>query len=195
LALIAFGVTQGEHRKALLVLAPRKPERFEAAAAFITESQRKYLKRSTLQVVAPSGKAAEGSETQIPEDVQVLLLDSIGELASLYRLADGVFVGGSLVESGGHNILEPAAFGKVPVFGESMENFAEIAEKFVTAEAALQVSSPEDAGVSWIELLRSPERNRKMGQTGRRLVEESRGATNRAVETIREVLARTGSSA
>jgi 3-deoxy-D-manno-octulosonic-acid transferase len=119
----------------------------------------------------------------------VLLLDTIGELASLYRLADGVFVGGSLVESGGHNILEPAAFGKVPVFGESMENFAEIAEKFVTAEAALQVGSPEDAGVSWIELLRNPERNQKMGETGRRLVEESRGATDRAVNAIREVLA------
>jgi 3-deoxy-D-manno-octulosonic-acid transferase len=189
LALIAFGVTQGEHRKALLVLAPRKPERFEAAAAFITESQRKYVKRSNLQVAMPSGQTGSGSETQIPDDVQVLLLDTIGELASLYRLADAVFVGGSLVESGGHNILEPAAFGKVPVFGESMENFAEIAEKFVTAEAALQVGSPEDAGVSWIELLRNPERNQKMGETGRRLVEESRGATDRAVNAIREVLA------
>ena len=81
----------------------------------------------------PSGQASGGSETQIADDVRVLLLDSIGELASLYRLADGVFVGGSLVESGGHNILEPAAFGKVPVFGESMENFAEIAERFVSA--------------------------------------------------------------
>src|SRR5580765_1307249 len=189
LALIAFGVTQGEHRKALLVLAPRKPELFEAAAAFITESQRKYVKRSNLQVATPSGQTGSGSETQIPDDVQVLLLDTIGELASLYRLADAVFVGGSLVESGGHNILEPAAFGKVPVFGESMENFAEIAEKFVTAEAALQVGSPEDAGVSWIELLRNPERNQKMGETGRRLVEESRGATDRAVNAIREVLA------
>jgi len=140
-------------------------------------------------VAMPSGQTGSGSETQIPDDVQVLLLDTIGELASLYRLADGVFVGGSLVESGGHNILEPAAFAKVPVFGESMENFAEIAEKFVTAEAALQVGSPEDAGVSWIELLRNPERNQKMGETGRRLVEESRGATDRAVNAIREVLA------
>jgi len=121
--------------------------------------------------------------------VTVLLLDSIGELASLYRLADGVFVGGSLVESGGHNILEPAAFGKVPVFGESMENFAEIAHRFVTAGAALQVASPEDAGVSWIELLRSPERDKKMGETARRLVDESRGATERAVGAIRTYIA------
>ena len=188
LALIAFGVAQGEHRKALLVLAPRKPERFEAAAAFITESQRKYLRRSSLNVPSPSGRTTGGSETQIADDVTVLLLDSIGELASLYRLADGVFVGGSLVESGGHNILEPAAFGKVPVFGESMQNFAEIAEKFVAAEAAIQVWSPEDAGVAWIELLREPERNKKMGESARRLVEESRGATQRALEAIRTQL-------
>jgi 3-deoxy-D-manno-octulosonic-acid transferase len=185
LALIAFGVAQGEYRKALMVLAPRKPERFEAAAAFITESQRKYLRRSSLNVPSPGGRSLGGSETKIADDVTVLLLDSIGELASLYRLADGVFVGGSLVESGGHNILEPAAFGKVPVFGESMENFAEIAERFVAAGAALQVASPEDAGVSWIELLRNPERDRKMGEAARRLVDESRGATERAVDAIR----------
>ncbi len=185
LALIAFGVAQGEYRKALMVLAPRKPERFEAAAAFITESQRKYVRRSSLSVPSPGGQAPGGSETQIPDDVTVLLLDSIGELASLYRLADGVFVGGSLVESGGHNILEPAAFGKVPVFGESMENFAEMAHRFMIAGAALQVASPEDAGVSWIELLRNPERDKKMGETARRLVDESRGATERAVDAIR----------
>jgi 3-deoxy-D-manno-octulosonic-acid transferase len=94
------------------------------------------------------------------------------------------------VASGGHNILEPAAFGKVPVFGESMENFAEIAERFLGAEAALQVGSPEDAGVSWIELLRNPERNKKMGETARRLVEESRGAMERAVAAIKSEMNR-----
>src|SRR5207245_11421669 len=82
----------------------------------------------------------------ISDDVTVLLLDSIGELASLYALADGAFVGGSLVSAGGHNILEPAAFGKIPVFGPSMENFAEIAARFVAAGAAVQVESPEDVG-------------------------------------------------
>jgi 3-deoxy-D-manno-octulosonic-acid transferase len=191
LALIAFGVLQGEHRKSLLVLAPRKPERFEAAAQFIEDSHQRWVRRSALRVASPNGQVGNGSgESSIASDVSVVLLDSIGELASLYRLADGVFVGGSLVQSGGHNILEPAAFGKVPVFGESMENFAEIAERFVGAEAALQVRSPEDAGVSWIELLRNPERNKKMGETARRLVEESRGATERAVTAIKAELDR-----
>jgi 3-deoxy-D-manno-octulosonic-acid transferase len=124
----------------------------------------------------------------IPDDVTVLLLDSIGELASLYGLADGAFVGGSLVSSGGHNILEPAAFGKIPVFGASMENFAEIAARFVAAGAAIQVESPEDVGVAWIELFGDPERMQKMSETARHLVADSRGATDRAVAEIAKSL-------
>jgi 3-deoxy-D-manno-octulosonic-acid transferase len=193
LALIAFGTLQGEHPHALLVLAPRKPERFEAAAEFIDESHRKYLRRSQLPVSAPSKAASQNGEPTIPDDVTVLLLDSIGELASLYRLADGALVGGSLVPSGGHNILEPAAFGKIPVFGPHMENFAEIAARFVAAGAAIQVESPEDAGVAWIELLRTPERMRKMGETARGLIEGSRGATDRALAEIANHLSNTSS--
>jgi 3-deoxy-D-manno-octulosonic-acid transferase len=186
LALIAFGVLQGDYPRALLVLAPRKPERFQAAADFIHESQRKFLRRSELPITGNGIEGAGGNfyGSSIPDDVTVLLLDSIGELASLYQSADGAFVGGSLVESGGHNILEPAAFGKIPVFGPSMENFAEMASRFVEAKAAVQVESPEDAGVAWIELLRDPERHRQMGETAKRLVDDSRGATSRALAEI-----------
>jgi 3-deoxy-D-manno-octulosonic-acid transferase len=199
LALIAFGVVQGEFPNALLVLAPRKPECFQQAADFIHESRRKFVRRSELGIAGSgaASAAAAGSATgsasavaTIPADVTVLLLDSIGELASLYQLADGAFVGGSLVESGGHNILEPAAFGKIPVFGPSMENFAEMASRFVSAKAAVQVESPEDAGVAWIELLRDPERARGMSDTAKRLVDESRGATARAMEEIAKYLGR-----
>jgi 3-deoxy-D-manno-octulosonic-acid transferase len=210
LALIAFGVLQGEFSKALLILAPRKPERFGAAAEFIQESQRKFVRRSELGVPGPGmaavkSVAAVGSGgdgglrpavidasdyggAAIPDNVNVLLVDSIGELSSLYRLADGVFVGGSLVPSGGHNILEPAAFGKVAVFGPSMENFAEIASRFVAAGAAVQVESPEDAGVAWIEQLRDPERTRRMGEAAKKLVDASRGATTRAMAEIAKQL-------
>jgi len=190
LALIAFGTLQGEYPKALLVLAPRKPERFEATAEFIDESHRKFIRRSRLPIVAPAQTraAAPSGDYVIPDDVTVLLLDTIGELASLYRLADGTFIGGSLVPSGGHNILEPASFGKVPVFGPSMENFAEIASRFVSAGAAVQVESPEDAGVAWIELLRDPQRMKQMGEGARRLVEGSRGATERAIAETAKLL-------
>jgi 3-deoxy-D-manno-octulosonic-acid transferase len=208
LALIAFGVVQGEFPNALLVLAPRKPECFQQAADFIHESRRKFLRRSELKVggngqglkpqtlgaanvaleSATHKTGAASDAPSITPDVTVLLLDSIGELASLYQLADGAFVGGSLVESGGHNILEPAAFGKIPVFGPSMENFAEMASRFVSAKAAVQVESPEDAGVAWIELLRDPARARGMSETAKRLVDESRGATARAMEEIGKYL-------
>lgn len=184
LALIAFGTLQGEYPKALLVLAPRKPECFASAAEFVDESHRKFIRRSQLPVPGPSQNGAPHGEFHIPDDVTVLLLDSIGELASLYRVADGAFVGGSLVPSGGHNILEPAAFGKIPVFGPSMENFAEIARRFTAAGAAVQVESPEDAGVAWIEFIRDPERAARMGETARNLVEGSRGATGRAIAEI-----------
>jgi 3-deoxy-D-manno-octulosonic-acid transferase len=137
---------------------------------------------------AQAPAVASSNNSTIPEDVTVLLLDSIGELASLYGLADGAFVGGSLVSSGGHNILEPAAFGKIPVFGPSMENFSEIASRFVSAGAAIQVESPEDVGVAWIELFRDPERMKKMSEAARRLVADSRGATNRAVAEIAQRL-------
>ncbi|HXC88273.1 MAG TPA: 3-deoxy-D-manno-octulosonic acid transferase [Candidatus Cybelea sp.] len=192
-ALIAFGTLQGEYPKALLVLAPRKPECFASAAEFIDESHRKFIRRSQLPIPGPSQNGAQTGEPSIPDDVTVILLDTIGELASLYRVADGAFVGGSLVPSGGHNILEPAAFGKIPVFGPSMENFAEIAERFTAAGAAVQVESPEDAGVAWIELMRNPERAARMGDTARNLVESSRGATDRAIAKIArhlEVVAR-----
>ena len=185
-ALIAFGTLEGEYPKSLLVLAPRKPECFDAAAEFIDESHRKFIRRSRLPIPGPASKQSDGnsSAATIPDDITVLLLDSIGELASLYGLADGAFVGGSLVSSGGHNILEPAAFGKIPVFGPSMENFAEIASRFVTAGAAIQVESPEDVGVAWIELFRDPERMKRMSETARQLVANSRGATDRAMVEI-----------
>jgi len=204
LALIAFGTLQGEYPKALLVLAPRKPERFDAAAQFIEDFHSKFVRRSTLQIPGPSqsslpigtspksaspnGPSPNGA-VRLDGDVKVILLDSIGELASLYGVADHALVGGSLVTSGGHNILEPAAFGKVPVFGPSMENFSEMAGRFVAAGAAIQVPSPEDAGVAWIELLREPQRMKRMGEMAQRLVEESRGATERAAGEINKLLA------
>jgi 3-deoxy-D-manno-octulosonic-acid transferase len=188
LALIAFGTLQGEYPKALLVLAPRKPECFDSAAVYIDESHRKFVRRSQIPVARPSQNGSVAGDFTIPDDVTVFLLDSIGELASLYRVADGAFVGGSLVDSGGHNILEPAAFGKVPVFGPSMENFAEIAARFIAAGAAVQVESPEDAGVAWIEFMRDPQRTARMSEAALGLVTNSRGATDRAVAEVASIL-------
>jgi 3-deoxy-D-manno-octulosonic-acid transferase len=178
----AFADVEREFPRALLILAPRKPEQFDNAAAIIAATGRKVLRRSGLSLNGTGGAA-------LAEPGNVLLLDSIGELAGLYRLADTVFVGGSLVPSGGHNILEPAAFGKVPVYGPSMENFREMAAKFVAAHAAIQVNSAEDLGAAWGTLLRDPERAVRMGNCARELVDRNRGATARVLRYVEVIIA------
>jgi 3-deoxy-D-manno-octulosonic-acid transferase len=184
LVLIAFGVLQGQMPSALLVLAPRKPDRFDAAARHIEESQRAFVRRSQIHL----GPDSDANEVAFPPSVSVFLLDSIGELAGLYRLADAVFVGGSLVHAGGHNILEPAGFAKPPLFGPSMENFQAVATLFLARGAARQVESPEDLGVAWIELVQNQEQAKRTGEIARALVEENRGATDRTFEQIAKIL-------
>jgi 3-deoxy-D-manno-octulosonic-acid transferase len=163
------------------VLAPRKPERFAEAARIVEESRRDLVRRTkiTLNGAGNTGLSRPGS---------VLLLDSVGELASVYRLADVVFVGGSLVPSGGHNILEPAAFSKVPVYGPFMENFREMATNFLNANAAVQVNTPEGLGAAWIDLLKDDMRAMRMGAAARDLVDQNRGATVRVLARIEQIL-------
>lgn len=186
LVLRAFAQVEREFPRALLVLAPRKPERFDGAATIIVDSGRKLLRRRDLSMNGNSSAA-------LAEPGSVVLLDSIGELAGLYRLADAVFVGGSLVPAGGHNILEPAALGKAPVFGASMENFREIAGKFLAAGAAIQVRSAGELGAAWTTMLREPGRAVRMGSSARDLVGQNRGATARVLERIEQALAAAGS--
>jgi len=178
----AFADVEREFPRALLILAPRKPEQFDNAASIIAESGRKFLRRRELTL------NGAGNDT-LSDSVNVILLDSVGELAGLYRLADSVFVGGSLIPGGGHNILEPAAFGKIPIYGPSMENFREMSEKFLAAGAAIQVKSPEDLGATWSRLLRDPERAMQMGASARELVQRNRGATERVLAEIVGVIA------
>ncbi len=177
----AFDKVGHEFPRALLILAPRKPEQFDKAAGIVADTRKKVLRRRDL-VLNGVGNAS------LAESVDVFLLDSLGELAGLYRLADAVFVGGSLVPGGGHNILEPAAFGKAPIFGPSMENFREMSGKFLAAGAAIQVKNPEDLGAAWGGLLREPERAARMGACARELVERNRGATRRVLEQIERVI-------
>ena len=118
----------------------------------------------------------------------MLLLDTVGELAGLYRLADAVFVGGSLVPRGGHNILEPAAFAQPPVFGPHMENFQEMATDFLDARAAVKVANERELGETWVELIREEEKRRRMGEAAKALVEANRGATAKTLERITAVL-------
>ena len=176
----AFALVRDRHPGALLVLAPRKPERFEAAAQLAEVRGWGLARRSRLALDAP-----------LDPDTGVLLLDSIGELAGLYAVADLVFVGGSLAPAGGHNILEPAALGKAPVFGPHMGNFRDIARKFLDSRAALKVESPAELARAWLAWLDDPAARQAAGSAARDLVERNRGAVDQVLDRV-EALAATG---
>ena len=175
--LAAFDVVQRQWRHALLVLAPRKPDRFNQAAEIVSAAGWDVARRSRLDLAAP-----------LSENADVLLLDSIGELASVYALADATFVGGSLVPAGGHNILEPAWFSRPPIFGQSMENFEEMADQFLSARAAIQVSSGAHLGRVWVQLIEDDAARERMGAAARALSERNRGSTARTLNRITPLL-------
>lgn len=175
----AYDIVQRKWRHALLILAPRKPDRFEAAASIAAEGGWNVVRRSGLDLAAG-----------LNENADVLVLDSIGELAGLYSLADAAFVGGSLVPAGGHNILEPAWFSKPPVFGRSMENFRDMAAQFLAAKGGIEVSSGPMLGKVWEQLVEDKTTREKMGAAARTLSERNRGATARSLNRIAAVLDR-----
>jgi 3-deoxy-D-manno-octulosonic-acid transferase len=169
----AYDMVQRQWRHTLLILAPRKPDRFEAAAKLSAEGGWKVLRRSRLDLSRP-----------LDEDVDVLLLDSIGELAALYSFADVTFVGGSLVASGGHNILEPAWFSRPPVFGTSMENFQDMADQFLDGRASVQVASAQSLGKVWIQLIENSALRDAMGKSALAIAERNRGTAKRSLDRI-----------
>lgn len=158
-----------------LILAPRRPERFNSVSALMESQNLNFIRRTQLESVHGG-------------DFDILLLDSVGELSVLYSLAKAAFVGGSLVNKGGHNILEPAAAGVPVIFGPHMTNFAKMAQDFLDHEAALQVKDAEGLAKAAIHLLGDPEHSRLMGERGRTLIAKSSGATARTVKKILELL-------
>jgi 3-deoxy-D-manno-octulosonic-acid transferase len=172
-----FGRAFGRVR---LLVAPRRPERFDAVARSLKSSRLRAARRSS-----PDGDC---------EAADVILLDTVGELAALYRFASVVFVGGSLVPKGGHNILEPALYGKPIVVGPHMENFREIASEFLRRGALLQLSGADPRALTaelrdaLARLLGDKDYAETLGSNARRAVDENRGATARTVEIIAEHL-------
>lgn len=157
-----------------LLLAPRHPERAGQVAALLEAASLRFSRRSAL----------EG-----PWSGDVLLLDTLGELAALYPLASVVFVGGSLVPTGGHNVLEPAVAGKAVVVGPYMENFRDVAEAFLREDALVQVPSAEALGPVVGELLQDDSRREGLAARARALVERNRGAVRRTVDALAGLLA------
>ena len=155
-----------------LILVPRHPERCSEVAAMLKESGLAFRRRTAIP-------AAEQFKSG-----GVLLVDTIGEMMNLYALSDIAFVGGSLVPTGGHNLLEPASAGVASVFGPHMTNFREICELVLKYGAGIQVESPEELLVTMRTLITSSELRRVLGQNGLKMMRDNGGATGRHLEVI-----------
>lgn len=171
----AFQRIRATMTSALLIIAPRKPERFDEVERVARRRGWNVARRSELRVDAEPR-------------CDVVILDTIGELAQLYQVATAVFVGGSLVDAGGHNILEPAVFGKPIVFGPHMQNFAEIARAFVDNGAAIQVRTGRELEPVLLDLLGDPVKRARLGAAARALVEANRGARTKSLAAIAQLL-------
>jgi 3-deoxy-D-manno-octulosonic-acid transferase len=171
----AFRRIRASRPDALLVIAPRKPERFDEVERLARSGGWNVARRSELRV-----------DSEPRHDIVVL--DTIGELAQLFQVATVVFIGGSLVDAGGHNILEPAIFGKPIVFGPYMQNFAEIAAAFLANNAGLQVRTPRELETVLLDLLADPVRRASLGAAARALVEANRGARGKSLTAIAQLL-------
>ncbi len=171
----AFQRIRATMTRALLIIAPRKPPQFDEVERLARRAGWNVARRSELRVDAE------------PEH-DVVILDTVGELAQLYQVATAVFVGGSLVDTGGHNILEPAVFGKPIVFGPHMQNFAEIARTFLDNGAAIQVRTGRELGPVLLDLLGDPVRRASLGAAARALVEANRGARIKSLAAIAQLL-------
>ncbi len=173
----------GGGERALLVLAPRHPERWDAVAELLRRRQLAVVRRSAL---AEDGPAAGGPA---PE---VLLLDSLGELAALYAVAAAAFIGGTLVPTGGHNPLEPAHFAVPVAVGPSMHNFRQIAAEFEDAGAWRQVADESGLAAAWDAWLADPATARAVGERAKELLARNRGALERTLELLAPLLGSVG---
>jgi 3-deoxy-D-manno-octulosonic-acid transferase len=160
----------------VLIIAPRHLERLASIENLIKEQGLKSVRKSTLAS---------------PRDSRsVILLDTIGELAQFYSIGSLVFVGGSLVPSGGHNILEPAAYGQPVLFGPYMGNFLHSVKVLREVGAGIEVQGLSQLVAQAQKLLNNPPLKDKLGQAARAVVEQNRGATRRTLEIIEDYLER-----
>lgn len=162
------------HTSCLLVIAPRHPERFKKVAE---------LSAGEGFITVCKSKAKE-----ILPEVQVFILDSIGELLVYYAAADVAFVGGSLVPLGGHNVLEPASLGIPVITGCHTLNFREINQLLLTAGAIISVDNGQELAVQVSQLLADGARRHLLGQAGKQVVEQNRGSVDRIMDLITENL-------
>jgi 3-deoxy-D-manno-octulosonic-acid transferase len=173
--LTAFRRVRSSAPQTLLIVAPRHVERAADVELMCRHEGFRTARRSELPIDAEPR-------------VDVVVLDTIGELATLYQVATVAFVGGSLVDTGGHNILEPAVCGKPIVFGPHMSNFAEIAQAFLANVAGVQVKGDRELADVLVALMADPIRRARLGAAARALVEANRGAKDKSLAVLTALL-------
>ena len=181
-----------------LILAPRHPERFNEAEELLKKRNLNFIRRTELIRAEntehrtqstdnpPFPPLLKGGEGGL-EPPDIILLDSIGELSRLFSGADVTFIGGSLLPFGGHNILEPAYWGKPSIFGPHMENFP-IAKDFLMEGAAIMVKDPGGLAAAIKDLLENTEKAEHMGQKAKGIIDKNTGAVKKAVALVRSFL-------
>ncbi len=171
-----------------LVIAPRHPERFAVVWELIRKGNIPVLRATDLLDGKLEGETTWASDPNRKPGVGIVLLNTIGDLANVYGIADVAFVGGSLVSRGGHNPLEAAQFGVPVVMGESFENFRDIVADMRRAKAIRIVEDEFDLNIAFEVLLTDKRAARTMGENGRTVFLQRQGATARAVEAILQLL-------
>jgi 3-deoxy-D-manno-octulosonic-acid transferase len=179
LLLKAFENLRAEHPRVTMILAPRHPERFDDVAILLQQLGIRFYRRSRWTEESLAGG--------------VLLVDSIGELAALYALADIAFVGGSLVPRGGHNIIEPAQYGVAIITGNHTENFRDIVSLFQSRNAVCIVSAVE-LPPTLMQLVANEDERHALGLRAREALRSQQGATARTLEALQTLLAPNGVS-
>lgn len=177
IVLDAFQSMAESCQEPLLVLAPRHPQRFDQVAELLSRRGIPYCRRSEQQA-------------QDAPDRRVILLDTLGELSRLYGRGRIVFVGGSLVDRGGHNILEPAVHGRPVLFGPHMDNFQDIADRMIRGGGGFQVDGAADLARIMKRLLSDESFYQRAGAAAREVVEANRGALERTLEHLEPYLRR-----
>ena len=156
----------------ILILAPRHPERFNEADNLISRHKLKSIKRTQLK------------QQKEPQHHDVILLDTIGELSKLYSIGTIIFVGGSLVPIGGHNVLEPVAYKKAVIFGPHMDNFLEIARGLKDTGGGLQVTTNEEFLSQAQKLLHDDTLRDALGEKAFESIAHNQGTIKKAMEVI-----------
>jgi 3-deoxy-D-manno-octulosonic-acid transferase len=170
-----FKQLRQSHAELVLIIVPRHPERFQSVFQLLSQNEYELLRRSQM-------------DQAWQQPVDILLGDSMGEMMKYYACSDMVFMGGTLIHQGGHNILEPAALGLPIIYGQHMFNFYAINELFLQYQASVQVKNEAELAQTLEQWLEQPQTAEALGKKAEKLMQQNSGALEKCLQLIRPYL-------